>query len=90
MADAAEAASAPATEATGSGLDRGSIHCWSGPRCCSTSLMYSFAQRDDCTVLDEPLYASYLAVTGHARPYRTQVCARGGRAGHAMEPGRRG
>ena len=30
-----------------------SIHCWSGPRCCSTSLMYAFAQRSDTEVLDE-------------------------------------
>eukprot|EP00798_Chlamydomonas_sp_ICE-L_P021414 gene21414-28372_t len=48
---------------------RPSIHCWSGPRCCSTSLMTSFAQRSDTTVLDEPLYASYLKTTGHQRPY---------------------
>jgi hypothetical protein len=35
--------------------------------------MYSFAQRSDTTVLDEPLYASYLRLTGLARPYREQV-----------------
>jgi hypothetical protein len=49
------------------------INCWSGPRCCSTSLMYSFAQRDDTCVLDEPLYASYLKLTGVQRPYLDQV-----------------
>ncbi len=49
------------------------INCWSGPRCCSTSLMYSFAQRPECDVLDEPLYASYLSVTGHERPYKQLV-----------------
>lgn len=30
--------------------DAGSIHCWSGPRCVSTSLMYSWAQRSDTQV----------------------------------------
>ncbi|KAL4559649.1 hypothetical protein LXL04_031792 [Taraxacum kok-saghyz] len=46
------------------------IHSWSAPRSLSTSLMYSFAQRDDTEVLDEPLYAHYLKVTGVDRPYR--------------------
>lgn len=37
------------------------VHVWSGPRCLSTSLMYSFAQRADVgRVEDEPLYAAYL------------------------------
>ncbi|KAF8057631.1 branched-chain-amino-acid aminotransferase-like protein 1 [Scenedesmus sp. PABB004] len=56
-------------------VDRLCINCWSGPRCCSTSLMYAFAQRSDTQVLDEPLYASYLAITGAARPYRDLVLA---------------
>eukprot|EP00983_Pelagomonas_calceolata_P116897 1160363-Pelagomonas_calceolata.AAC.1 len=30
-----------------------------GPRCCSTSLMYAFAQREDTVAYDEPLYARY-------------------------------
>ncbi|MGI8574157.1 MAG: sulfotransferase family protein [Egibacteraceae bacterium] len=34
---------------------------WSGPRNVSTALMYAFAQRGDTRVLDEPLYAAYLA-----------------------------
>ncbi|KAL0413438.1 UNVERIFIED_CONTAM: Branched-chain-amino-acid aminotransferase-like protein 2 [Sesamum radiatum] len=46
------------------------IHLWSSPRSASTSLMYSFAQRDDTEVLDEPLYANFLRVTGAERPYR--------------------
>ncbi|XP_057426962.1 branched-chain-amino-acid aminotransferase-like protein 1 [Lotus japonicus] len=46
------------------------IHSWSAPRSLSTSLMYSFAQRDDIEVLDEPLYANFLRVTGLDRPYR--------------------
>ncbi len=37
------------------------ICLWSGPRNISTALMYSFAQREDTLVLDEPLYAHYLA-----------------------------
>lgn len=36
---------------------------WSGPRNISTALMYSFAQRADTTVVDEPLYAHYLTST---------------------------
>ncbi len=39
------------------------ICVWSGPRNISTALMYSFAQRADTTVYDEPLYAHYLVNT---------------------------
>ncbi len=39
------------------------ICLWSGPRNISTALMYAFAQRDDATVVDEPLYAHYLKST---------------------------
>lgn len=39
------------------------ICLWSGPRNTSTALMYSFAQREDTTVVDEPLYAHYLSST---------------------------
>lgn len=39
------------------------INLWSSPRNISTALMYSFAQRPDTTVVDEPLYAYYLANT---------------------------
>ena len=39
------------------------INLWSGPRNISTALMYSFAQRKDMTVYDEPLYAHYLSKT---------------------------
>jgi len=44
------------------------ICLWSGPRNISTALMYSFAQRSDCSVFDEPLYAHYLSKTP-ARAY---------------------
>lgn len=37
------------------------INLWSSPRNVSTALMYSFAQRSDTSVVDEPLYAHYLA-----------------------------
>ena len=37
------------------------ICLWSGPRNISTALMYSFAQRADTLVYDEPLYAHYLS-----------------------------
>ena len=37
------------------------ICLWSGPRNISTTLMYSFAQREDTKVFDEPLYAHYLS-----------------------------
>jgi len=36
------------------------IHLISGPRNVSTALMYSFGNREDCSVLDEPFYAYYL------------------------------
>lgn len=36
------------------------ICLWSGPRNISTALMYSFAQRADTAVFDEPFYGYYL------------------------------
>ncbi len=39
------------------------INVWSGPRNVSTALMYSFRERHDTRVVDEPLYAHYLAST---------------------------
>ncbi len=38
------------------------IAMWSGPRNISTALMRSWGSRDDCAVVDEPLYAHYLSV----------------------------
>ncbi|KAF0913586.1 hypothetical protein E2562_023300 [Oryza meyeriana var. granulata] len=52
------------------------IHAWSAPRSLSTSLMYSFAQRDDMEVVDEPLYANFLRVTGVDRPYRQELLSK--------------
>ena len=45
------------------------ISLWSGPRNISTALMYSFAQREDTSVEDEPLYAHYLKVYPKAQEY---------------------
>ncbi len=36
------------------------ICLWSGPRNISTAMMYSFAQREDTAVFDEPFYGYYL------------------------------
>ncbi len=51
------------------------ICLWSGPRNVSTALMYSFAQRPDTQVIDEPLYAHYLRVSGVWHPGREEVLA---------------
>ena len=51
------------------------INMWSSPRNISTALMYAFAQRSDTTVVDEPLYAHYLATTGRVHPGNAEVLA---------------
>lgn len=48
---------------------------WSGPRNVSTALMYSFAQRSDTRVVDEPLYAFYLQATRAEHPGKNEVLA---------------
>lgn len=50
---------------------------WSGPRNISTALMRSWENRPDCVVVDEPLYAHYLAETGLDHPGRDEVIAAG-------------
>lgn len=45
------------------------ISLWSGPRNISTTLMYSFAQRSDTKVFDEPLYGYYLKNNQAAMAY---------------------
>jgi hypothetical protein len=50
---------------------------WSGPRNISTALMRSWENRPDCRVVDEPLYAYYLAETGLNHPAREEVIAAG-------------
>ena len=49
------------------------ICLWSGPRNVSTAMMYAFAQRSDTRVIDEPLYAHYLRVSGADHPGRDNV-----------------
>ena len=51
------------------------IVLWSGPRNVSTALMYSFAQRADTRVVDEPLYGHYLVQTGAEHPGREDILA---------------
>jgi Sulfotransferase domain len=51
------------------------VAMWSGPRNVSTALMRSFGARSDALVVDEPLYAHYLAVTGLRHPGREAVLA---------------
>ncbi len=51
------------------------INLWSGPRNVSTAIMYSFAQRADTRVVDEPLYGYYLHLTGADHPGREEVVA---------------
>lgn len=49
------------------------ICLWSSPRNLSTALMYSFAQRPDTVVFDEPLYAHYLRVSGADHPGKEEI-----------------
>ena len=49
------------------------IAMWSGPRNLSTALMYAFAARGDCAVVDEPFYGAYLTQSGIDHPMRQQV-----------------
>src|SRR6476659_190667 len=49
------------------------ICLWSSPRNISTAMMYSFAQRPDTIVFDEPLYAHYLRVTGVVHPGQEEI-----------------
>jgi hypothetical protein len=49
------------------------IAMWSGPRNISTAMMRSWENRPDTVVVDEPLYAAYLARTGIDHPGRDDV-----------------
>ena len=57
------------------------IAMWSGPRNLSTAMMYSFANRSDFAVMDEPFYAAYLSRSGAEHPLRDEILAR-----HAIDP----
>ncbi len=49
------------------------ICLWSSPRNISTAMMYSFAQRPDTIVFDEPFYAHYLRVSGVEHPGQEEI-----------------
>ncbi|MDP6539221.1 MAG: HAD family hydrolase [Planctomycetota bacterium] len=51
------------------------IAMWSCPRTVSTALLRAFENRADTTVVDEPLYACYLASTGLPHPMAAEVLA---------------
>ena len=53
------------------------IAMWSGPRNLSTAMMRSWEHRADTEVLDEPLYAAYLSVTGLDHPGRDEIITAG-------------
>jgi hypothetical protein len=49
------------------------VAMWSGPRNISTAMMRAFENRPDTVVVDEPLYAAFLARTGLDHPMRDAV-----------------
>jgi len=51
------------------------IAMWSPPRTISTALMRAWENRSDTVVVDEPLYAFYLASTDVGHPGRDEVIA---------------
>ncbi|MCB1754956.1 MAG: HAD family hydrolase [Gammaproteobacteria bacterium] len=51
------------------------IAMWSGPRNISTAMMRAWENRPDTCVVDEPLYAHYLAMTGINHPGAAMVMA---------------
>lgn len=51
------------------------INMWSGPRNISTALMYSWRQRPDTLVFDEPFYGHYLSKFDPAHPGMDEIVA---------------
>ncbi|MDB5483088.1 MAG: family hydrolase [Caulobacteraceae bacterium] len=51
------------------------IALWSGPRNISTAMMRAFGNRPDTAVVDEPLYAAWLAASGADHPMREAILA---------------
>jgi hypothetical protein len=49
------------------------IYLLCGPRNCSTALMYSFNQRPDTTVIDEPFYGIRLKQLGRKQPFFNEI-----------------
>ncbi|MEL6277060.1 MAG: hypothetical protein AAFU03_18310 [Bacteroidota bacterium] len=62
------------------------LNLWSSPRNISTAIMYSFAQRQDTVVVDEPLYAHYLLnqPTEADHPGRNEIIASQENDGHRV------
>ncbi len=61
------------------------IHLWCGPRSLSTCTMYSFAQRPDTKVVDEPLYAHWLHKNPQIyRPYLKEMSEKQNKDGNAV------
>lgn len=52
------------------------IYLLSGPRNVSTALMYSFNQRPDTMVIDEPFYGIWLKQIGKRQPYFDEIMLR--------------
>jgi len=50
---------------------------WSGPRNISTAMMRAWGNRADTVVVDEPLYAYYLKVTGKGHPVAEEIVSQG-------------
>tara|TARA_B110000014_G_scaffold189488_1_gene138267 strand:- start:1438 stop:2220 length:783 start_codon:yes stop_codon:yes gene_type:complete len=65
------------TEMSSVSSDLVRIAMWSGPRNISTAMMRAWENRSDSTVVDEPLYAHYLSVTGKKHPMTQEVIAAG-------------
>ena len=63
------------------------IAMWSGPRNLSTAMMYSFGNRPDCAVVDEPFYAAYLHRTGIDHPMRDDILASQPTSAHQVAAG---
>ena len=51
------------------------INMWCGPRTVSTALMYSWRQRPDTLVFDEPFYGIYLRSNDPGHPGRAEIIA---------------
>ncbi|CAF1140652.1 unnamed protein product [Adineta ricciae] len=49
------------------------IYLISGPRNCSTALMYSFSQRPDTTAIDEPFYGLWLTQLNEPQPFFDEI-----------------
>ena len=55
--------------------DSAHLAVWSGPRNISTALMRAWENRDDCWVVDEPLYGHYLTQVQVTHPAVAEVIA---------------